>query len=125
MSVGRAIRLVSAVVVLGCVLGTYSVSQSSLSSWVSLDGSKAGTPADVVLSREESNASTSTFSIVLHGFYTERKDGPGGPYTKITVPGLGAVQQRGAPSLPALNVNVAVPTSAAAAKLRSATASEA
>jgi hypothetical protein len=120
----RFIIAVGAFIALGVMVAGGLLAQSPAASWVSLDGSKAGTPAEVVFDKENSNAATSSFSLVLHGFWSERKDGPGGPYTKITVPGLGSVQQRGAPSLPALRLTLAVPTNATAIKLRSAGASE-
>ncbi|PYS21142.1 MAG: hypothetical protein DMG11_28485, partial [Acidobacteria bacterium] len=121
----RLFRVMGMFVFLGVLVAGYSLSQSGSTSWVSLDGSKAGTPADVIFDRESSNASTSALSIVLHGFWVEKKDGPGGPYTKVTVPGIGTVQQNGAPSLPALRLNLAVPTTADSVKLRSASISDA
>ena len=121
----RLFRVMGMFVFLGVLVAGYSLSQSGSTSWVSLDGSKAGTPADVIFDRESSNASTSALSIVLHGFWVEKKDGPGGPYTKVTVPGIGTVQQNGAPSLPALRLNLAVPTTADSIKLRSASISDA
>jgi hypothetical protein len=72
----------------------------------------------------EIHAKTSPRAIVIHGFWTELKSGPNGSYTKIVVPGMGAVQQRGAPSLPALRVDLAVPGGDAAVKIRAAEASE-
>jgi hypothetical protein len=120
----RLFRAFSVFVLLGLLASGISLTQSGSTSWVSLDGSKPGTPADIVLDKDNSSASTSTISIVIHGFWAERKEGPGGPYTKISVPGIGAVQQTGAPSLPGLRLNLAVATTADTIKLRSASLSD-
>lgn len=95
----------------------YGLAQEPQRSWVSLDGTRAGTPAEVVLEPRASDATKTTFSVVVHGFFTETKSGPGGPYSKITVPGIGAIQQRGAPSLPSVRVELAVPQGNASATL--------
>ena len=59
----RLFRVMGMFVFLGVLVAGYSLSQSGSTSWVSLDGSKAGTPADVIFDRESSNASTSDLLI--------------------------------------------------------------
>ena len=65
--VSSRFRSIAVVACLGILVSSYSLSQSSSAIWVSLDGSKAGTPAEIVFDRSASNASSSTFSLVLHG----------------------------------------------------------
>jgi hypothetical protein len=122
--VRRVMRCFGVSLILGTLIGGYALSQSGERSWVSLDGSKEGTPADVLFDARSSNASTSSFAVVIHGFWAETKKGPTESYAKIVVPGLGAVQDLGAPSLPALRVDLAVPGPDAAVKVRAAEASE-
>jgi hypothetical protein len=78
--------------------------------WYTLDGSPAGTPADVILD-PASSATQSFFDIYIHGFYAETFVGPeGGTYTRVTVPGLPAtVGVVGGPDLPVSSLSLAVP----------------
>ncbi|MBI3114930.1 MAG: hypothetical protein HYZ09_00345, partial [Candidatus Kerfeldbacteria bacterium] len=70
--------------------------------WVALDPSPPGTPADVRLDLSMSDSRNSFFDVFIHGFWVEDKQGPDGRfYQKVRVPGLGSMDQVGAPELPA------------------------
>src|SRR5688572_4851838 len=116
--------MISAIALLGFMVSRQANSQAPDSSWVSLDGSKPGTPAEVVFDARSSSRSTSVLNIVIHGFFAETKDGPNGRYTKVSVPGMPTVEQVGAPSLPVMRFDLAVPASDASAKLRYAKPAE-
>jgi hypothetical protein len=85
--------------------------------WVALDaGAPPGAAVEVTLDEELSDASQTTFVLSIKGFWVEEKQGPDGTlYQKVTVPGLGSHNQTGAPDLPLMRFNVAIPTTAALA----------
>jgi hypothetical protein len=83
--------------------------------WYPLDESPSGTPAQIVMVPGASNASTTVFDVIVHGFWGEPRVGPGGTtYTKIDVPGLQNLDLVGAPHLPVIRELLAVPTDAGA-----------
>jgi len=80
--------------------------------WVSIGGSPVGAPATVKAVGDTSDSSTSVFDISINGYFLETKTGPDNQkYTRLVVPGLGAMGQVGAPDLPALRMDLAVPSS--------------
>lgn len=79
--------------------------------WVSLDGSPAGTPAEIVLDEASSNASETIFDVFVHGFFTEDvAPGDGNVYQRISVPGLSQLGLLGEPELPVVRERLAVST---------------
>lgn len=87
--------------------------------WTALDPNRpAGTPAEVKLDLEASSPSRTTFDLAVSGFWVEEKKGPDGrTYQKIEIPGLGSVDTVGAPDLPLLRFDLAIPTGAQRATL--------
>jgi hypothetical protein len=79
--------------------------------WISTDGSPPDTPAEVKFDAQRSSSADSFFDVFIHGFYLESLLGPDGKtYWMVDVPGLeGDLQQVGAPELPAINLNLALP----------------
>jgi hypothetical protein len=86
--------------------------------WVALSpGAPVGQPAELQL-LPASGSQQSEFELVLHGYFRQTLTGPDGvTYTRFDFPGLGLVDQTGAPELPALRPTLALPTSASAAQL--------
>lgn len=82
--------------------------------WTPLNSKKPpGTPADVVLDMGASDATKTVFDLSIHGFWVEEKQGPDGrTYQQIEIPGLGSFDETGAPDLPVLRFDLAVPTNA-------------
>src|SRR5437879_4993320 len=96
-------------------LATAVVAGAQSQPWVSLDGSPPGTPAQVVLDRQDSNAQRTVFDIVIHGFSLVPRTGPDGTaYQMPDVPGLQRLSIQGAPMIPELRAPVAIVTGAPA-----------
>lgn len=80
--------------------------------WITLDGDFG--PGSAATVEFNAQASTPTFSVVdvkIPGFWREQVLGADGLlYDRISVPGLSRIGQTGAPDLPAVRVNLAVPT---------------
>jgi hypothetical protein len=87
--------------------------------WTALDAKKPpGAPTEVILDKGASDATKTTFELSIPGFWVEEKQGPDGrTYQKIEIPGLGSVEASGAPDLPTLRFDLAVPTNAQQATL--------
>lgn len=80
--------------------------------WVSFGGAPVGTPASVKAVADNSDGSTSVFDIAINGYFLEEKTVPDNrKYTRLSVPGLGSMGQVGSPDLPALRMDLAVPSS--------------
>ncbi|MDX2020098.1 MAG: C25 family cysteine peptidase [Deltaproteobacteria bacterium] len=78
--------------------------------WVGIAGAPIGTPA--AITSAASNDSESVFDIAIAGYFLEEKTGPdGAKYTRMSIPGLGTFGQVGAPDLPVVRMDLAVPTS--------------
>lgn len=99
------------------MLTTPALAQKGQGTWIALDSSAPGTPADVKLDTKATNPTYTALDIYIHGFYVETKQGPDGKYSKITVPGFGTVSQTGAPSLPTPRLNLAIVTGATSLKV--------
>ncbi len=100
------------------VLAAPIAAQATGPTWVPVTfGSPPGTPAEVFAS-PDSNAQETWVEVIIHGFWREDVlGGDGVTYQRIRVPGLQSIGQVGAPELPAVRVNVAVPTDAGQASL--------
>jgi len=87
--------------------------------WVTIDPSKPpGTQAEVVLNTSASSSSQTLLDIFIYGFWVTEKLGPDTQtYHVVEIPGIGSYSQVGAPDLPALRFNLAVPTDASEAVL--------
>jgi hypothetical protein len=83
-------------------------------SWVALDNSPAGTPADITFDAQASDPTASFFDIVVHGFWSTPRVGTDNlTYQQISVPGLNVLQTIGSPELPYAPVELGVVTGAA------------
>lgn len=72
-----------------------------------------GTPAELVLDEAQSNDQSTTFELLIYGYWTEQVTGPDGlSYERLTFPGLGAFDQVGAPELPAYRTKLVTPLGA-------------
>lgn len=109
--------MLSKIAITALVTGAAFAQTSPAPQWVALDSTKPGTPAELRVDRANSDANRTTVQILIHGFYLEPKQGPDGMYHKITVPGLGATTQTGAPELPVARFKLAVVTGARAVRL--------
>ncbi len=91
--------------------------------WVPLTTAQPpGAEAELVHLPAQSTQSRSVFELRIHGFWREAVVGADGlPYDRIRIPGMGEMGQVGAPELPALRTRIAVPTTAGAVQLLSAT----
>ena len=68
--------------------------------WVPLDGSPEGTPAEISLDENRSGVSETQMSIAIHGYWERPRLGADRElYTEIRVPGLAALPVPGAPSV--------------------------
>lgn len=87
--------------------------------WTALDpDSRPGTPAEVTLDLSASGPTRTTFDLTIHGFWVEELQGPDGRgYQRLEFPGLGSSDAIGAPDLPVLRFDLAVPTTADEATL--------
>jgi hypothetical protein len=89
--------------------------------WTSLDGSPAGTPAELTLDQAASNNSDSFFDVIIHGFWTESiAPGDGFTYDHVLVPGLGRLGTEGAPDLPVARLRLVTSNLASTLNLVSA-----
>jgi len=80
--------------------------------WVHLDHTPEGTPAEVKLVSGSDDQQT-VIDVVIHGFWMEDVLGADQhSYQRLSFPGLGIMGQAGAPLLPAVQMCLAVPTSA-------------
>jgi hypothetical protein len=97
------------------LLAAFSTPASSAqASWVALDNSPAGTPADIVFDSQASNPSESFFDVFVHGFWSTPRVGTDNlTYQQISVPGLNVLQTIGSPELPYAPVEMGVVTGAA------------
>jgi hypothetical protein len=85
--------------------------------WVFLDHTPEGTPADVQVVSGSDDQQT-VIDVVIHGFWMEDVAAPNQhTYQRLTFPGLGIMNQTGAPLLPAVQMHLAVPTDAEAVTL--------
>ncbi len=101
---------------------TVALAQAGGPAWTSLDGTPEGTPAEVLFDTAVSGPSTTTFDLLIHGFYSSpHLDPAGAVYQEITVPGLERLGIEGAPVLPVLRRPLAIVTSAAQVTLASMT----
>lgn len=81
--------------------------------WISLDGSQEGTEAELSLDEGQSTPQHTWLKLTLHGFYIEEKQSPQGDrYHQVTVPGMGSINQAGAPDLPAMKGRLGIGTTA-------------
>ena len=82
--------------------------------WTQLDpGKPPGTPVDVVIDPNASDATKTTFDLAIHGFWVKQRQGPDGrTYQQIEIPGFGSIEETGAPDLPVFRFDLAVPTDA-------------
>lgn len=87
--------------------------------WTQLDpGKPPGTPVDVVVDQNASDATKTTFDLAIHGFWVKERQGPDGrTYQQIEIPGFGSIEETGAPDLPVFRFDLAVPTDARQATL--------
>jgi hypothetical protein len=109
----RGAFLVAVIGAVGCSMhGKPPVEPARPKRWVAFDGSAPGTPAETRFDAGASDPQRSTIDVVIHGFYLEERKGPDGKYSKVSVPGLGSVGQIGAPSLPAVRMELAIVTGA-------------
>jgi len=91
--------------------------------WYSIDGQPAGTPAQIVIDAAASDATRTVGTLTISGFWVTPKTAPdGSSYNDIQVPGLGNMNQTGAPHLPRATFDVGVVTGAANVTLRATTA---
>ena len=66
--------------------------------WVPLDGAPPGTPAELRVDESQSSLSMTKLDLLIHGFYVQQRMGPDQQlYYKVTVPGMGSLNQQGAP----------------------------
>ena len=71
-----------------------------------------GQPAQLILD-PSSHDQTTVFELVIHGYWTEDVKGPDGlTYERLTFPGLGVIDQLGAPELPAMRTQLVAPSGA-------------
>lgn len=91
----------------------YRVTCTGEVTWVSLDGSPEGTPAEVALD-PSSSPQMSIIDLRIHGFWVEMRIHEDEVYQKVTLPDLGHIgaQHYGAPDLPIYRCPIAIPTSA-------------
>ncbi len=106
----RPVRVASPVLVLVLVV-LFLAPATAAQAWVSLDGSPAGTPAEIVFDAQASNEVDTFLDVIVHGFWTEDvAPGDGNVYQHIQVPGLARLGITGAPDLPVARVRLAVST---------------
>ena len=90
--------------------------------WMPIDASPPGTPAELTLDPANSSATQTTLILVMHGFYVTPRTGPDGtPFSEIEVPGLQRLAVLGAPGIPILRKSLAIVTGAAQVTLSSMT----
>ncbi len=102
------------------VVSLASLAEVGAQTWVPLDASPPGTPADIDFDAGASNAIESFFDIRIHGYWSEDvAPGDGNVYQRITVPGLAHRGLLGAPDVPVARLRLAVSTLAAQVSLLS------
>jgi hypothetical protein len=86
--------------------------------WFALDASPAGSAAEVRVDTKLSTASVTYVDVVVHGFYVQQRVGADGKtYAAVHVPGLPTLGQLGAPALPVFRGELALGSSATAARV--------
>jgi hypothetical protein len=81
--------------------------------WIPFDTTPPGTPAEIKLDGDRSDATISSFDVYIHGFWvTDKVGGDGKTYQVITCPGLPTMNQLGAPDLPVGRVDLGIATGA-------------
>ena len=81
--------------------------------WVSLDGSPAGTRAQVVLNADLSSRDQTFLDVTIPGFFvTTRAGADGRVYQDLNVPGLPSMTAPGEPRLPIVRADLALSTDA-------------
>lgn len=89
--------------------------------WIHFDEYPDGTPATIELMEDDSSSQVTRFIVTIHGFWIEPVMGPDQRwYNRYEFPGLGMINEEGAPELPKLVLRVAVPTTAQELTLYSA-----
>ncbi len=113
------VRHTLALLLSSLVVSVAAHAQGSDATWVQvIDGSPPGTPADVLFAAPDSSAQDTWVEVFIYGFWREDVLGADGvTYQRITVPGLQSIGQVGAPELPAVRVQLAIPTDAGQASL--------
>ncbi len=90
-----------------------SLATAAETEWISLDGSPEETPAELFLEEDNSSPEQTWMKLVIHGFWIVERQGPAGePYHQVIVPGMGSLNQPGAPDLPAWKGRLGVATTA-------------
>lgn len=79
--------------------------------WYSVRGANPGTPPLIRVA--DADVEHTRFQIVVEGFWARERTGPDQrTYTELSFPGMGTNHQLGAPNLPVLGFDLAVPTGA-------------
>jgi hypothetical protein len=94
-------------------------SQPGEGTWISLDGSPAGTPPTIQLVAGESGPQRTTVRIDLHGFFLFSVETQAGVFQRIGMPGCSLLRQLGRPMVPQFRVSMAVPTDADTVRVES------
>ena len=107
---------------LGLILAMLIVSGASTAwaeaEWFPLDTLPPGSPVDFIINPDISDPLRTVITLKIHGFYVEDKSIPGGPnFHQITVPGMGSLNQPGAPDLPAFKCRLGLVSGALRAVL--------
>lgn len=90
-----------AAAVFAAALATRCEAQAGGPVWISIDGSQAGTPANLTLDPQASSPERSVLELVVHGFWMTPRQGTDGlTYQQLSVPGLTTLGTVGAPELP-------------------------
>ncbi len=111
-----AVALVAAIA--ASCLGLARDASAQDSTWVPLDASPPGTPAEVAV-LPPSDGDSTLIRVNIHGFWTIEWTGPDQRvYQRIAVPGMASLNDLGKPDLPALRFQLAVPTTAQTVQLQ-------
>jgi hypothetical protein len=90
-----------------------ALAQAGQATWVSLDGSPAGTPVSVTLDPEQSTPQQSIINLIVHGYWlTPRLGDDGRSYQQISAPGLYTTMEFGAPEMPVMRLALGIVTGA-------------
>ncbi|MBD3334056.1 MAG: hypothetical protein GF355_00905, partial [Candidatus Eisenbacteria bacterium] len=103
-----------AVALLGVVFSTafspIPTAASNHQQWISFSGAPEGTPAEFSIDPGETNPEQTTIEFRIYGFWLEEKEGDDSNlYYEIAVPGIGFFGQPGAPKLPVIWADLALP----------------
>jgi hypothetical protein len=103
------------------LIATTSGAQAQDPSWISLDGiSDPGTPAVLVLDVGASDDQNTFLELTIPGFWVTPTVGADAQtYQKLDFPGLGIIGLLGAPQLPQIRFDLAIPTAASELLLES------